>query len=141
VIVDDPSGTTWRVKRRWLPWRLRRRDPSDFVDAADIGGSADDLLIGLAIFVGVLLLIVLVPFIAVLALLVAELLVLLLLLPFFVVLRAAAVARWPIEAWSGDKLVRAEAVRGWGSSHRRMLALVDDIRRGRLVAPGESPSP
>jgi hypothetical protein len=144
VHVDDPSGSTWRVKRRWLPWRLRGRDPSDFVDVADVadvGDSADDLLIGLMIFVGVLLLIVVVPFIAVLAVLVAELFLLLLLLPLFVTLRAASVARWPVEAWRGERLVHAEAIRGWSRSHRRMLELAEDIRLGRLAAPGESSAP
>ena len=97
-------------------------------------------MIGLAIFVGVLVLLVVVPFVAVLAVLVAELFLLLLLLPLFVALRAATVARWPIEVWHGDHLVRAEAVRGWGSSHRRMVALADDIRLGRLRDPGESPT-
>jgi hypothetical protein len=142
VHVDDPSGAAWRIKRRWLPWRLRRRDPSDFTEVPDVGGGADadDLLIGLAIFVGVLVLLVVVPFVAVLAVLVAELFLLLLLLPLFVVLRAATVARWPIEVWHGDHLVRAEAVRGWGSSHRRMVALADDVRLGLLRDPGESPA-
>ncbi|MCL8251061.1 hypothetical protein AERO_06675 [Aeromicrobium fastidiosum] len=141
MIVHDPSGATWRVKRRWLPWRLRRRDPERLADVADAGGgSPDDLLIGLAIFVGVIVLVVVVPFIAVLAIMVAELLLLLLLLPLFVLLRAAAVARWPVEAWRADRLVLAEAVRGWRTSHRRMLELADDIRGGRLARPGESPT-
>ena len=142
MIVDDPSGSAWRVKRRWLPWRLRGRDPSDFTDVADVGdvGSPDDLFIGLAIFIGVLVVIVVVPFVAVLAILVAEALLLLLLLPLFVVLRATFVARWPIEAWKGRELVHAEAVRGWGSSHRRMLEVAEDIRAGRLTSPGASPT-
>lgn len=142
MIVDDPSGAAWRVKRRWLPWRLRTREPEDFIDTADVSdvGSVDDLLIGLAIFVGVVVLIVVVPFVAVLAILVAEVLLLLLLLPLFVVLRATFVARWPIEVWNEDVLIHAEAVRGWGSSHRRMLELADDVRAGRLASPGASPT-
>ncbi|WP_396045728.1 hypothetical protein [Aeromicrobium sp. UC242_57] len=95
-------------------------------------GGVDDLLVGLAIFIGLVLLLVLVPVVLVLAVAVAELLVLLLLLPLFVVLRAGRVARWPIEAWRGDGLVIAEAVRGWASSRSRMQEIADDIRLGRL---------
>jgi hypothetical protein len=131
VNVEDPSGRAWRVKRRWLPWRLRRRDPSDFVDFSGGDFSPDDLVIGLAIFVGMVIVVVLVPFVAVLAIVVAEIFVLLLLLPLFVVLRAAFVARWPIETWRGDQLVHAEAVRGWSDSHRRMVEIVDGIRLGK----------
>ena len=33
--VTDPSGQGWRVKRRWLPWHLCRRDPDLAADLAD----------------------------------------------------------------------------------------------------------
>jgi hypothetical protein len=134
VKVVDPAGQTWRVKRRWLPWRLRRRKPEDFLDVPS-GLDVDDLIIGLAIFVGLLLIAVLLPVVLVLAIVVAELLLLLLLLPVFVIMRAAFVARWPIEAWHGDRLVWSEAVRGWGSSRRRMLEVADGIRLGSPPVP------
>lgn len=135
MIVEDPSGTSWRVKRRWLPWRLRRRRDVDLdVPVLD----ADDLVAALVIFVVVVVVVVFFPVILVLAVFVAELFLLLLLLPIFVLLRALFVARWPLEAWSGDVLVHAEAVRGWGDSVRRMHEIGDEIRRGNLQAPGES---
>jgi hypothetical protein len=135
VKVVDPAGEGWRVKRRWLPWRLRRRDPEDFIDLPVDGGVGDDLLVGLAIFVGLIVILVVVPFVAVLAILVGEMLLLLLLLPLFVALRATFVARWPIEVWRGDTLVHAEAVRGWGSSERRMREIEDGIGRGDPPRP------
>lgn len=135
--VVDPAGETWRIKRRWLPWRLRRRsiEDLDFPDDIPGDGIADDLFIGLAIFVGVLVLAVVLPVVLVLAIVVAEFLLLLLLLPVFVIMRAAFVARWPIEAWQGDRLVWFDAVRGWGTSRRRMLDVADGIRLGNPPVP------
>lgn len=130
--VDDPSGDSWRIKRRWLPWRWRRRDPDDLVNLPDSADIGDDWVIGLAIFVAILLVLVFVPLVLVLAVAVAELLALFLLFPLFIALRAGRVARWPIEAWQGDQLVLAEAIRGWGSSRLRMHELADDIRLGRF---------
>lgn len=135
MIIEDPSGETWRIKRRWLPWRLRKRD----LDIQPDGGSGidggDDLVIGLVVFIMMLLVVLFAPVVAVLAIFVAELMLLLLFLPLFVVLRAAFVARWPIEAWHGKKLVHAEAVRGWGTSHRRMVELADNVRLGSWPVP------
>lgn len=128
--VTDPAGETWRVKRRWLPWRLRRRNPEDVTDFPDVSDVGDDLLIGLAIFVIAILVAVFFPIVIVLAVFAAEFFLLLLLLPVFVILRAGFVARWPIEVWRGERLQYVEAVRGWGESHRRMLAMVDGIRLG-----------
>ena len=78
---------------------------------------------------------VLLPVVLILAIVVAEFLLLLLLLPIFVVMRAGYVARWPIEAWKGDKLVWFDAVRGWGASQRRMLEVADGVRLGTPPIP------
>ncbi|MCW2769837.1 MAG: hypothetical protein JWR27_1270 [Aeromicrobium sp.] len=137
--VTDPAGETWRIKRRWLPWRLRRRDPEDFIDFPGGGDLGDDLLIGLAIFIGLIVLAVALPVVLVLAVLVTELLLVLLLLPLFIVLRAGYVARWPIEVWRGDRLVHTEAVRGWSVSRRRMVELSEDLRLGKEPAPARRP--
>lgn len=135
--LQDPSGAAWRVKRRWLPWRLRKRRDVDLdVPMLD----ADDLVAALVIFVVVVVVVVFFPVILVLAVFAAELFLLFLLLPIFILLRALFVARWPIEAWRGDVLAHSEAVRGWGDSHRRMLELADGIRRGDLPGSGASPT-
>lgn len=139
MIVEDPSGETWRIKRRWLPWRLRKRKPEQLIDGVPDVGGVDDIVAALVVFIVLVLVVVFVPIVAVLTLLVAELLILLLLLPLFVVLRATFVARWPIEVWQGERLVHAEAVRGWSDSHRRMIELADGIRLG--VRPGHGASP
>lgn len=128
--IADPSGETWRVKRRWLPWRWRRRDPDNLSDVAvpDIG---DDLVIGLVLLVGFLLLLIFLPIVLVLVIAVAELFLLLFLLPAFLLLRAFKVGRWPVEVWYSNELEHTEAVRGWGASKQRMIELADDVRFGR----------
>ena len=131
--VTDPSGQVWRVKRRWLPWRLRKRDPSEALDVADGGPDVDDLLIGLAIFVVVLVVVVVAPFLIVGAILALELVLLFVLLPLFVLLRVVRVGRWPLEVWhvgERTRLVHGEAVRGWGRSRLRMAQIEDELRLG-----------
>ncbi len=132
--VEDPAGETWRIKRRWLPWRLRRREPDDFLDVPS-GLDADDLIIGMAIFVAMVVMVFVLPLAVVLMVFVAEVFLLVLLLPLFVILRAGFVARWPIEAWKGDNLMWFGAVRGWGASRRRMLDVADGIRLGSPPVP------
>ncbi|GAA3531557.1 hypothetical protein GCM10022234_30880 [Aeromicrobium panaciterrae] len=132
--VVDPAGETWRVKRRWLPWRLKRRNPDDVVDVSDAAGAVDEP-IGLVIVVVVLAVAVLAPVIFVLAFFVAEFLLLLLLLPLFVVIRGSLLGRWPIEAFKGKQLVASESVRGWRASGDRMLEIADGIRMGQPPLP------
>ena len=54
--VRAPDGTTWRVGRRFLPWRLRWRggpkEVLDAVDATELLGVLDD---GIFVAVGVVL--------------------------------------------------------------------------------------
>jgi len=141
VKVEDPAGETWRIKRRWLPWRPRKRSPDALADVADVGDLGGDFVVGLIIFVVVLGVLVFLPIVFVLAIFVAELFVLLLLLPVFILLRAGFVARWPTEAWRGDSLIHAEAVRGWGRSRQRMQEIVDGIRLGSPPSSARRPLP
>lgn len=133
--VQDADGVTWRVKRRWLPWRLRRRDPDiDFPS----GLEGDDIVIGL-IVIGVLLLFAfLFPIVLVAAALAAEFVLLLALLPIVVLVRASRVGRWPIEIWRGEELVETGSARGWRASSERINQIVDEIRTHHLS--GESAS-
>jgi hypothetical protein len=127
VKVVDPAGETWRVKRRWLPWRRRVRDVPDVpVDGWSIGG--DDLLSAVVlVIVGVVLL----PLIIVFAVMLAELLLLLLLLPVWLAVRALFGGAWPIEVWRGKALLGTESVKGWGPSRVRMHDIAEAIRLGR----------
>ncbi len=141
--VTDPTGDTWRVRRRWLPWRPRRRriDASDA--SADLAGSADDLVIAAVVFVVLIVVAVFAPWILVGAFLAVEVLVVVLLLPLFVLLRGLRIARWPVAVRRGRTLVWEESVRGWRGSRERVHAIAEAIVGGRVAdvrpAPTETP--
>ncbi|VXB40152.1 hypothetical protein [Aeromicrobium sp. 9AM] len=126
--VQDPEGQTWRVRRRWLPWRRKVRDVPD-VPVDGMFTSGDDALSGI---VAVILLIVLLPVIVLFAAMLAELLLLLLLLPLWLIVRAVTGGRWPIEVWRGKTYVGTDSVKGWTPSRVRMYDIAEAIRLGRL---------
>ncbi|WP_332642681.1 hypothetical protein [Aeromicrobium sp.] len=125
--VVDPAGETWRVKRRWLPWRRKVRDVPDVpVDGLFVGG--DDPIGMILAAIGLILL---VPVIIALAVMLAELLLLLLLLPLWLIVRGFLGGAWPIEVWRGKTFVGAESVKGWSPSGVRMHDIAEAIRLGR----------
>jgi hypothetical protein len=124
VKVADHAGETWNVRRRWLPWRPRLRD-----GAFELGTYVVDVADGFPLLL-FLLGLVLIPVAVLLAVFVAEIALVLLFVSLLTFGRSIFVGRWPIEVFRGDALVHVEAVRGWADSRRRMLAMVDGIRRG-----------
>ena len=127
VKVVDPAGDTWRIKRRWLPWRRKVRDVPDVpVDGLFAGG--DDPISAVLAVIGMVLLL---PAIIVLAVMLAEFLALLALLPLWLVVRAVLGGAWPIEVRRGKTLVATESVKGWNPSRVRMYDLAEAIRLGR----------
>lgn len=136
--LTAPDGSQWRVERRWLPWRLRRRDPDVAADAAmDATSAADGVLLALGLFLLLLVVTVALPWVLVGAVITVELVLLLLLLPLAVVLRALRVSGWPLDVRREGRLVHAERVRGWRASGGRLQELRDAVGRGDL--PGASP--
>jgi hypothetical protein len=126
VKVQTPEDETYRIHRRWLPWRRRTRaDTLDWLPDFP-GGDVDfDADFGLVI-VALLLL----PFLVILAFVVGEMLLLLLLLPFFVLARSVFGTPWVIEVTRKGKIVRIEAVEGWAASSRRIEWLATALRHG-----------
>ncbi len=128
--LTRPDGTVYEVRRRWLPWSWRRRDPRDVVDAPlDAVGGVDDLAVAVVAVVALVIVLVVAPVVLVVAIAGLELLLLVTLLPAFLLLRWARVLRWPIDVWTDDRLVHEEAVRGWAASHRRLQELAEQVRR------------
>ncbi|WP_210491229.1 hypothetical protein [Patulibacter sp. SYSU D01012] len=134
--VEDQAGRTWRVRRRWLPWRRRIREVPDVGPDVSLG---DDPI---SIIIGLFLLILAIPALIVLTVLLAELVLLVVLLPVVVLLRLAAGwlgFGWTIEVWArprdrrwfGWELDREEHVKGWARSRDRIRALADELRAGR----------
>jgi len=124
VKVTDPAGDTWRVRRRWLPWRRRVKD----VDLAPVDGVPD--LDGVAL---VILAALLLPLVVFFALVVAEIFLLLMLVPVVALVRAVVLRRWPIAVRREKSHVWDESVRGWRGSRDRMRAIADAVARGEVA--------
>lgn len=134
--LTAPDGSQWRVERRWLPWRLRRRDPDVAADAAmDATSAADGVLLALGVFLLLLVVTVALPWVLVGAVLAVELVLLLALLPVAVVLRAVRVSDWPLDVRREGRLVHAERVRGWRASAERRRQLREAVARGDALGP------
>lgn len=134
--LTSPDGSQWRVTRRWLPWRLRRRDPEVAGDVAlDATSAADGILLALGLFLLVLVVTVALPWVLVGAVVALELVLLLVLLPLAMLLRVLRVAGWPLEVRREGHVVHAESVHGWGASAARLRALGEAIERGDAPGP------
>ncbi|MBM0124685.1 hypothetical protein [Pimelobacter simplex] len=121
--VVDPDGRTWRVTRRWLPWRPRRRalGPSLSFDMVDGPlGFVVALVFGLVIL----------PVLSFVLLSGGELVLLVLLLPVVTVARMAFGKRWWIEARLGYQPHWEEEVGDWRESGARIHAVAAAIERG-----------
>ncbi len=130
--VSSPDGTSYRIRRRWVPWRQRPRDVSGA--DLDLGGIGDDPVTAIIIFVVAL---VLLPVIGVAAVAFGEFLLLLLLMPFWVLARGIFGTPWIIEVKAaGEGLVHQEAVVGWAASERRIEELGREISAGQAVGRG-----
>lgn len=132
--IEDPDGQTWRVTRRWVPWRRPRRG-LPFVDGGVSGFSLPDDLMALAIavVVGVVVLFVL-PVLLFPFVVAAELLLLLLLVPFAVVSRVVFGRQWHVELRRGWTPWAEEPAGDWSSSATRIHELADRVRRGEPPA-------
>ena len=112
-----------------MPWRRKVRDVPDVpVDGFLVGG--DDPISAILAVVALALLL---PFVIMAAVMLAEFLLLLLLLPLWLVMRAVLGGTWPIEVWRGKTLVGTESVKGWGPSRIRMFDIAEGVR---LQRPG-----
>ena len=121
--VRDSQGVRWSVRRRWLPWRPRRKMP----DGWDLGGASFDGDDVVSMVINIVMLVVIIPTL-VLALLVAvEFLLLLLLLPLWVLARSLFGAPWIIVVRRDGRILGEEAVRGWTASGRRIAQIAAEV--------------
>ncbi|MEE6168278.1 MULTISPECIES: hypothetical protein [unclassified Mycolicibacterium] len=125
--VRDPQNVKWTVRRRWLPWRPRRKMPEDW-GVGDMSLSDGDDVI--SIVLNIVVLVLLIP-VVLLALLVAvEFLLLLLLLPLWVLARSLFGTPWIIVVRRQHKIVAEEAVRGWSATSERIEQLKSAVAAG-----------
>lgn len=121
--VTDSTGTKWRVKRRWVPWRRRARNFA--YDVPTPSGLGDDPI---SAIIGVLVLIIAIPLVIIALVAMLELLVLLLLLPIVMLVRAVFGGAWPIEVFRNRELQSTEYVKGWSASRDRSHEIAEQIR-------------
>ncbi|WGL51716.1 hypothetical protein P5P86_17375 [Nocardioides sp. BP30] len=131
--ATDPAGVTYRVRRRWLPWRWRRRfsarpwdpDPLAGIDLAD---SVTGAILGA---LGAIAVAIVLPILILTLITGAEFLLLLLVLP--IALGARLFGRhWQVEVRRGWRLLYEVDGGDWNRSRRVIADLVERIRLGRL---------
>ncbi|TNM40400.1 hypothetical protein FHP29_10095 [Nocardioides albidus] len=126
--VRDPDGRTWRVTRRWVPWRRRLRELPDAGPLDGLNGLGDDPV---SAIIAIVLLVLALPLV-ILALFVAlELLLLLLLIPFAALARVAFGAHWTIEARRGFTIWWDAPSGGWRESGEQIRAVARAIHEGQ----------
>lgn len=121
--VKDRSGQTWRVTRRWVPWRRRTKGFLDTGPGIPLG---DDPI---SAVIGTILLIIFLPFLILFGL---ELLALLLVLPFAILGRVLFGRHWTIEARRGFEPYWEERVGDWSASRERIREVARLIEQGSL---------
>ena len=109
--VVDPQGRTWRVSRRWMPWR-RRSSIGDWWQVPSGSGLGDDPI---SAIIGVFLLILLIPVVVLSVVVALEMLVLLLVL---VLVGVGAGVAGPLRAAVEGGVLRQIRPRGPGALPR-----------------------
>ena len=124
--VVDPQGKTWRVSRRWLPWRRRVKADSgpDLPTGSELGDDPISMIIGLVLLVLIL------PGLIVVGIALLELLLLLLLLPFMVLGRVIFGRAWQIEVRDGWTPVWDGEAGSWAESGQAIEAVATGLQQG-----------
>ncbi|WP_265445215.1 hypothetical protein [Flexivirga meconopsidis] len=125
----SPWGTTYKVKRRWLPWRRKEGGLEGLDWVPDLGDDPISMVI---------VAVVAVPVILVLVVFFGEFLLLLVLLPVVLLVRALHGEPWTIEVHDQGEVVYTERVKGWNASEERIDQIAKLIRSG-IAPPGVGP--
>lgn len=126
VKVTSPDGRTWRVTRRWVPWRRRLKGSLDAMPDLPVGLGDDPV----SVVIGLVLLVLLLPFLLLVLVAGLELLLLLLVLPFAVLGRALFGRHWTVEVRHGFRPWWEVEAGDWQAASVRIHELADAIRRG-----------
>jgi hypothetical protein len=137
--VHAPDGRAWSIRRRWIPHRegkglrarwARRRRLGDIADVPDVGGCADDLT-GLAIVLGLIVLIVLIVLFGGPVLLLGIDLLWLLFVGLIGLLGRVVLRRpWRVEAVSGSDR-RSWFVSGYRAAGRQRDEVARQLQHGQ----------
>jgi hypothetical protein len=129
VKVHDPFGQTWRITRRWVPWRRRRkaelRTPTDLAPSG-----LGEVPAGAIVFL--VCLVIAIPLLVLAAIAGVQLLLLVLLAPFALLGRAAFGRNWIVEARKGYAIWWETPAGDWQASMIKIHEIADEIRIGVL---------
>lgn len=127
--VKSVDGRYIEVRRRWFPWRPRKRKigAGDALDVVTISGGLGGLVASLVFALVILLFGSLILFGVEAILLIA------LLVPILALARVLWVLPWVVEATRGDEILGVVKIRGWRDSE----AAIRDIAAG--YEHGEDP--
>lgn len=126
VKVKDPSGQTWRVTRRWVPWRRRLKGAIDMMPSLPSG---DDPI---SLAISAILLILFLPVIVLVLLSGIELLLVLLIVPFAALAKVLFGQQWIIEARRGWSPWWEAQAGDWRQSGQAIRDVATAIERGTL---------
>ena len=118
--VRDDYRRTWRVSRRWMPWRRKCRYPESVLDLSNTG---------IEILDGIIFVVLIVPLLLWGVVILLEMLLLLLVLPFALLARLLG-HPWPVEVRDGWKFAWETPVVGWEQSERAIREIAEILRRG-----------
>lgn len=135
VKVHSPDGRTWRVTRRWVPWRPRLREP-DPLAGVDAGPVGDDLLVGIVLAV---VLTLVMPILLVVGVMAVEVLLAFALVPLAVLGRVLLGRQWYVEVRLDWRVWTEERAGDWQESGLRIHALAQEIERGEVPEPTVRP--
>ncbi|WP_147384871.1 hypothetical protein [Nocardioides cavernaquae] len=132
--VRDPDGQTWRVSRRWLPWRrsVRNKDDIGLELPTDVGG--DDFGLSLIFFAVVFVLFLVAPIVLVIFFAAFEVVLLLVLMPFAVLGRVVFGRHWHVELRRGWRAWTEIDAGEWRGSAMKIHEIADAVRRGEIPA-------
>lgn len=136
--VVDPQGRTWRVSRRWMPWR--RKASTDGLDGgpSSLGDLGDDPI---SMLIGLLLLVLFIPLLVLAIIVALEMLLLLLLLPFAILGRVSFGRHWRVEVREGWQFAWEVEAGSWSESGRTIEHLAEGLRVGMPPWQAAHPRP
>lgn len=127
--ITDPSGQTWRVTRRWVPWRRRLKGSLGDVPNIMPSGLGDDPVSAVIFLV---CLVIMLPFLVLALIAGLELLLVLLVLPFALLGRVVFGRHWTVEARKGWTIWWEVPAGDWQDSEVKIHEVADAIRIGNL---------
>ena len=135
--VVDPHGRTWRVSRRWMPWR-RKSSTGDWGSPGPGFSLGDDPVSGV---LGCLGLVLFIPFVVLSVVVAFEMLLLLLLLPFAILGRMLLGRHWRVEVREGWDFAWEFEAGGWSESGRMIEHVAQGLRMGLSPWRAAEPRP